>query len=246
MKNALQYGRSVFFVCQMYLALALVATLGLPYALIGGRQAAYKVIHFYCRWVMVSARLLVGLRCEVRGTPPEGEVLIAAKHQSFLDILMIVSALPAFKFIMKKELRFVPFVGWYAALIGCVPVERGKRGHAIKAMVAGVRAGREQGAPLIIFSQGTRVAAGARKPYKIGTGVLYHELGQGCVPVAVNVGVFWPRRSWLRKPGLAVVEFMPMIPAGLEIGDFMTRLESVVEAESNRLMAEAGFTAPLG
>lgn len=241
MMQALQYVRSVVFVCQMYLAMALVATLGLPYALLGGRRATFRVIHFYCRWVMVSARLLVGLRCEVRGVPPEGEVLIAAKHQSFLDILMIVSALPSFKFIMKKELRFVPFVGWYAKLIGCVPVERGKRGHAIKAMVAGVKAGREEGAPLIIFSQGTRVAAGAQKPYKIGSGVLYQELGQGCVPVAVNVGVFWPRRSMMRKPGLAVVEFLPPIPPGLEIGDFMTRLEAVVEGESNRLMAAAGL-----
>lgn len=241
MMQALQYVRSVVFVCQMYLAMALVATLGLPYALLGGRRATFRVIHFYCRWVMVSARLLVGLRCEVRGTPPEGEVLIAAKHQSFLDILMIVSALPSFKFIMKKELRFVPFVGWYAKLIGCVPVERGKRGHAIKAMVAAVKAGREEGAPLIIFSQGTRVAAGAQKPYKIGSGVLYQELGQGCVPVAVNVGVFWPRRSMMRKPGLAVVEFLPPIPPGLEIGDFMTRLEEVVEGASNRLMAEAGL-----
>ena len=244
MTQAWQYIRSVLFVCQMYLAMALVATLGLPYALLGGRKATFRVIHFYCRWVMVSARLLIGLRTEVRGTPPDGEVLIAAKHQSFLDILMIVSALPTFKFIMKKELRFVPFVGWYAKLIGCVPVERGRRGAAIKAMVEGVRAGREAGAPLIIFSQGTRVAAGANKPYKIGTGVLYQELGQGCVPVAANVGVFWPRRSMMRKPGLAVVEFLPPIPAGLEIGEFMTQIEAVVESNSNRLMAEAGFALP--
>ncbi len=246
MRQAWQFVRSVFFVCQMYLALALVATLGLPYALLGGRRATYKVIRFYCRWVMVTARLLIGLRCEVRGTPPSGEVLIAAKHQSFLDILMIVSALPSFKFIMKKELRFVPFVGWYAKLIGCVPVERGKRGLAIKAMVEGVRAGREEGAPLIIFSQGTRVAAGAVKPYKIGSGVLYKELGQNCVPVAANVGVFWPRRSMLRKPGLAVVEFLEPIPPGLEIGDFMKRLEAEVEGNSIRLMAEAGFVVPRG
>ncbi|WP_372839732.1 lysophospholipid acyltransferase family protein [Phaeovulum sp.] len=244
MRQAWQYVRSVFFVCQMYLALALVATLGLPYALLGGRRATFRVIHFYCRWVIVTARLMVGLRCEVRGTPPTGEVLIAAKHQSFLDILMIVSALPSFKFIMKKELRFVPFVGWYAALIGCVPVERGKRGFAIKAMVEAVRAGREQGAPLIIFSQGTRVAAGAVRPYKIGSGVLYREFGHSCVPVAVNVGVFWPRRSMLRKPGLAVIEFLPTIPPGLEIGEFMQRLEAEVEGHSNRLMAEAGFVVP--
>jgi len=135
-------------------------------------------------------------------------------------------------------------VGWYARLIGCVPVERGKRGFAIKAMVEGVRAGREEGAPLIIFSQGTRVAAGAQKPYKIGSGVLYQEIGQGCAPVATNVDVFWPRRSMLRKPGLAVVEFLPQIPPGLETGAFMARLETEVESASNRLMAEAGFIVP--
>jgi 1-acyl-sn-glycerol-3-phosphate acyltransferase len=240
MTKALQYTRSVLFVLQMYLALALIATLGLPYAALGGRAATFRVIHFFCRWVIVSARLLVGLRSEVRGKPPVGDVLIAAKHQSFFDILLIVSALPRCKFIMKKELHHVPFVGWYARLIGCVPVERGKRGFAIKAMVEGVRAGREEGAPLIIFSQGT----GAQKPYKIGSGVLYQEIGQGCAPVATNVGVFWPRRSMLRKPGLAVVEFLPQIPPGLETGAFMARLETEVESASNRLMAEAGFIVP--
>jgi 1-acyl-sn-glycerol-3-phosphate acyltransferase len=168
-------------------------------------------------------------------------VLIAAKHQSFFDIILIVSALPRPKFIMKKELLWAPIVGWYATRIGCVPVDRGRRGEAMKKMVADVRSGLAQPGQLIIYPQGTRVAAGARKPYKVGVGVLYAQIGQDCVPAATNVGVFWPRHGLLRKPGLAVVEFLPRIPAGLSVEQFMTRIEPEVEGASDRLMAAAGF-----
>jgi len=110
-------------------------------------------------------------------------------------------------------------------------------------MVADVAAGRLFPGQLIIYSQGTRIAPGVKAPYKIGTGVLYKELGQDCVPVAANVGVFWPKRGFYRKPGVAVVEFLPRIPVGLELDDFMQRLETAVETKSDELMREAGFTA---
>lgn len=241
MRLALQYVRSAIFIGQMYLALALIATLGLPVALLGGRRGTLAVMHFFCSWVRWSAALLVGLRSEVRGTPPVDNVLVAAKHQSFLDIIMIFGALPRGKYIMKKELKWTPFLGWYAWLSGCVPVDRAKRGAAIRVMLKDVAKGHKKGGQLIIFSQGTRVAPGVKAPYKVGTAMLYRELQQDCVPVAVNVGVFWPRRSMLRKPGLAVIEFLPRIPAGLDMNTFMARLEEEVETASDRLMAEAGF-----
>jgi 1-acyl-sn-glycerol-3-phosphate acyltransferase len=184
---------------------------------------------------------MVGLRSEIRGPIPQGEVLVAAKHQSFFDIIMIVSAVPRPRFIMKKELLRAPILGWYALRIGCVPVDRGKRGQAIKQMVAEVAAGRTDPGQLIIYPQGTRVAPGAYLPYKVGTGILYREFGHDCVPAATNVGVFWPKRGILRRPGAAVVEFLPTIPAGRPIDAFMTELEQTVEAASNRLMEEAGF-----
>ncbi|RMH47182.1 MAG: 1-acyl-sn-glycerol-3-phosphate acyltransferase, partial [Alphaproteobacteria bacterium] len=87
----------------------------------------------------------------------------------------------------------------------------------------------------------TRVAPGDWKPYKIGPAVLYERLGMDCVPVATNVGVFWPRMSLYRKPGLAVIEFLERIPAGLDRETFMARLVEEVETASNRLMREAGF-----
>ena len=231
---------SLVFVIQMYLAMAVLAVVFAPWALFS-RRGAYMAMHSYCAWVIFTVRLLCGLRCEVRGTPPTGEAIIAAKHQSFLDIILIFHAVPAGKFIMKRELMYAPFLGQYALRIGCVPVNRGKRGAAITKMKADVAAGSAEPGQLIIYPQGTRVAPGATKPYKVGTGLLYEQLGQPCVPVAANVGVFWPKRGILRKPGLAVVEFLDPIAPGLAIPDFMTRLETAVESNSNRLMRDAGF-----
>ncbi|WP_136636632.1 lysophospholipid acyltransferase family protein [Pseudooceanicola onchidii] len=236
----MQYLRSLFFIFQMYLVMLIMAIGFTPFVIVN-RRYAYSAVHTYCRWVRWTARLIVGLRSEVRGPVPETEVIVASKHQSFFDIILLVSVLPRPKFIMKSSLRFAPIVGYYADRIGCVPVNRGKRAEAIRKMVAGVTAGDAPAGQLVIFPQGTRVAPGAHLPYKIGTYVIYSETVQACVPAATNVGVFWPRHGILRRPGLAVVEFLPPITPGASREDFMAQLESSVEANSDRLMAEAGF-----
>ncbi len=238
--TALRWVLSLVFIVQMYLAMAVLAVVFAPWALFS-RRGARAACKTFCRWVIFTLRVLTGLRSEVRGTPPTGEVLVAAKHQSFLDIILIFNAVPAGKFIMKRELMYAPFLGQYALKIGCVPVDRGKRGTAIARMKADVAAGAAEPGQLIIYPQGTRVAPGAAHPYKVGTGLLYEQLGQHCVPVATNVGVFWPKRGILRKPGLAVVEFLPEIAPGLPVPQFMSRLEAEVEGHSDRLMAEARF-----
>jgi len=239
MNHALQYLRSLAFVAQMYLAMVVLALIFAPMALFS-RGWAFRAVHQYCRWVRWTARLMVGLRSEIRGTPPEGEVLIASKHQSFFDIILLVSVTPRPRFIMKRSLRWAPVLGWYAMRIGCVPVARGKRSQAIAAMLDKVASGQQDPGQLIIYPQGTRVAPGSYRPYKIGTAVLYEQLGRSCVPAATNVGVFWPRTGIYRKPGLAVVEFLPPIPAGRPVEAFMQELETTVETASKRLMQEAG------
>lgn len=240
MPYPVQWLLSLVFVVQMYLAMAVLAVVFTPFAIFS-RNAAFAACHTYCRWVRFSARWLVGLRSEVRGTPPTDEVLVAAKHQSFFDIIILFGAMPRPKFIMKRELVWAPILGWYALRIGCVPVDRGKRGQAISKMMADVQSGTQLPGQLLIYPQGTRVAPGAHLPYKVGTALLYGQLGQDCVPAATNVGVFWPRHGIYRKRGLAVVEFLPRIAPGLGNGAFMTELESRIETASNRLMAEAGF-----
>ena len=236
----MQWLRSLLFVGQMYAMMALMALFFMPAAVVD-RRMAFAGVHTYCRWVRWSARVMVGLRTELRGTVPTGEALICSKHQSFLDIIILVSELPRPRFIMKTELKRAPILGWFALRIGCIPVDRGRRNLAIQQMVEGVEARRHMPGQLIIYPQGTRVAPGVRVPYKIGPAILYERLGQEVIPAATNVGVFWPRTGILRKPGLAVVEFLPPIAPGLTADAFMARLEQEVEGASDRLMAEAGF-----
>ncbi|WP_425099846.1 lysophospholipid acyltransferase family protein [Tropicibacter sp. S64] len=238
----LQWVRSWIFLFQMYLAMAVLGILFFPFAVFS-RRAARLACRLYAKWVRWSASWLVGLRSEIRGEIPTGEVVIAAKHQSFFDIILIFGAVPAAKFIMKRELLWTPFIGLYAWRIGCVPVNRGKRAQAITRMMRDVEKGTAEPGQLIIYPQGTRVAPGKHIPYKVGAAVLYKQLQQPCVPAATNVGVFWPRTGIYRKPGLAVVEFLPMIPPGVPQAEFVTRLEQEVEHASNALMKEAGFDA---
>jgi len=237
----MRYLRSLVFVGQMYLAMAVLAAAFTPLALVN-RQFAYNAVHAYCRYVRWSAAWMVGIRSEVRGPVPEGEVIVASKHQSFLDIILIVSVLPRPKFIMKASLRFAPILGWYALRIGCVPVDRGRRAEAIRQMMSGVMSGDAPAGQLVIYPQGTRVAPGAFVPYKSGTAVIYETTGQPCIPAATNVGLFWPRKGILRKPGLAVVEFLPALEPGLDRRTFMARLEREIETASDALMAEGGMT----
>lgn len=238
MAHAWRWLRSLVFVGQMYAMMLVIGLLYLPGAILSP-EGARRGCKAYCRWVFWTARWMVGLRCEVRGAPPTEGALVAAKHQSFLDILIIFNALPSAIFIMKREILWTPIIGLYAYRLGCVPVNRGKRGIAIKKMLNDVATGHAPAGQLIIYSQGTRVAPGVKAPYKVGTGALYVQMEQPCAPVATNVGVFWPRTGIYRKPGLAVAEFLPIIPPGLERDTFMQRLETEVEAASDSLIAEA-------
>ena len=236
--------RSLVFDFCLYAVMGIYGIVFAPAAL-WSPDGAYAAIRAYCRTMFWLLRALCGLKVEVRGTVPQGEVIVAAKHQSFLDILMLASTLPRASFIMKKELRWAPVLGLYALRIGSTPVARGQKSRAMKDMVA--HAGKSSSEPrqLVIYPQGTRVAPGAYLPYKVGTGVLYERLGQPCVPAATNAGVFWGRRSLYRRPGTAVLEFLEPIPSGVPIPAFMARVEAVVEAASDRLMREAGW-APGG
>lgn len=243
MTYAIQWLRSLVFAGQMYLAMLVIGVLYLPWAILSP-DGAVAACHAYCRYVRWSARWLIGLRTEVRGDIPTGEVMVAAKHQSFLDVLLIYGAVPRGKFIMKSLLKWAPVLGWFALRIGCVPVDRGKRGVAVRKMLADVEAGRTKPGQLIIYPQGTRVAPGIASPYKKGSIALYTQLNKPCFPVATNAGVFWPRRGIYRKPGCAVVAFLPPIPPGLPITEFDGLLQNQIETESTRLAIEAGFQVP--
>lgn len=232
--------RSLVFDFCLYGLMLVMGILCAPMAL-WSVDGAYAAIKAYCRAIFWCLRVICGLRVEVRGPVPQGSVIVCAKHQSFLDILILARHLPRASFVMKRELRWAPILGLYALRIGSTPVARGERSRAMKDMVAHAAKGSDEPRQLVIYPQGTRVAPGATLPYKVGAGVLYERLGQPCVPAATNAGVFWGRRSPYRRPGLAVVEFLEPIPPGLPIPQFMAEVEAKVEARSDALMREAGF-----
>ena len=236
----LQWARSLVFVVQATVMMPVIGLLFAPWAMFS-KIGAYAACKSYARWCMWTARWMIGLRCEVRGEVPTGEVLIAAKHQSFLDIMMIFEALPRAKFIMKREILWTPVIGQYTKRMEMIAVDRGKRGKAITKMIEDVDAGRREPGQIVIYSQGTRVAPGAHVPYKVGTAVLYEQLNQPCIPVATNAGYFWPRRGLFRRPGVAVVEFLAPIQPGMRKKDMMQNLEMAVENASDTLLSEAGW-----
>jgi 1-acyl-sn-glycerol-3-phosphate acyltransferase len=236
----LQWIRSLVYILQATIAMPVIGLVFAPWAMFS-KTGAYTACKTYAAWCMWSARWLIGLRCEVRGEVPQGEVLVAAKHQSFLDIMMIFHALPRAKFIMKREILWTPVIGQYTRRMQMIAVDRGKRGKAISKMMEDVNAGRIEPGQIVIYPQGTRVAPGAHVGYKVGTAVLYGQLAQPCIPVATNAGYFWPRRGLFRRPGLAVVEFLPPIAPGLTKDAFMKQLEQTVETASNALLHEGGW-----
>ncbi len=240
MSQGFQWIRSLIFMIVIYVWMLILGIVYLPYAIFT-KQGALRACKTYARSTMWLARWMVGIKCEVRGTVPTGEVVIGAKHQSFLDIIMIFDAIPHGKFIMKRELLWTPVIGMYARRLGCIPVNRGKKGAAVAKMVKDVAKEFAEPGQLVIYPQGTRVAPGVSKPYKVGTAILYSGLGFPCVPVATNAGVFWPRSGILRKPGLAIVDFLDPIEPGVERDAFLSRLEDVIETRSDALMKEVGF-----
>jgi 1-acyl-sn-glycerol-3-phosphate acyltransferase len=181
------------------------------------------------------------LRYEVRGREylPAGPCLVAAKHQSAWETLKLHLLLPDPAVVLKRELTRLPVWGWFAVKAGMIPVDRGARGRALASLLAGARQVVAEGRPIVIFPQGTRTAPGTHHPYRIGVGMLYEQLHLPIVPMALNSGLYWPRRAFLKRPGTIVVEFLPPIQPGLDRHQAMHELEARLEAATDRLVAEA-------
>ncbi len=226
--------RSLIFTAAMYFALLVMGVAGAIPAMLS-KDWAYWFMSRYCHVVFWLMRTIVGLKVEIRGQVPQGECIVAAKHQSFLDIIILMGTLPRPKFVMKKSVKWTPIVGFYAMQIGCAPVDRQSRG-AMGAMLENVAEERADPGQIVIYPQGTRVAPGVVARYKRGAAALYQSFALPCVPAATNAGVFWGRNSLLRKPGVAVVEFLPEIPVGLDSAEFITQLEAEIEPASDRLL----------
>lgn len=229
--------RSIAFNIVFYLATTVIAIVGLPALL--SERASIRVARVWARVSLWLLRVVGGVTVEFRGLHhrPPGALLVAAKHQSALETLALVTAFPDFAYILKRELLWIPLFGWFLSRSGMVAIDRSKGGRAMAAMNEAAARAIRQGRQLIIFPEGTRKAPGAPPAYKLGITHLYAALNVPCLPVALNSGLYWPRRRLTRRPGTTVIEFLPPIPPGLGRTAFLEEMQMRIETASDGLLA---------
>ena len=231
--------RSVLFTILFLVATAAFVVIGSP-LLLGPRSWAMAGLRAHAHTVMLLMRLLIGTKVEVRGREklPPGAALIASKHQSAWDTMGLVPIFNDPALIMKAELMLIPFYGWFSRKFGMIAVKREAGPAAMRQLVRDARARADLGRHIVIFPEGTRRAPGAEPDYKPGVVLLYEALKVPCVPVALNSGLFWPRRSIVKRPGTIVVEILDPLPSGLSRKELRARLEAAVEMATAKLVAE--------
>jgi 1-acyl-sn-glycerol-3-phosphate acyltransferase len=233
--------RSLLFNLLFYLNLAFLLLAAIP-TLLMPRRAILAMARLWARTTLWLLRSICSIDVEWRGLEkiPPGGILVAAKHQSTWETFALLTLFPDPTYIIKRELLWVPFFGWYARHGGMIPVDRGGGKAALSSMADGARRALDEGRQIIIFPEGTRRAAGADPKYKFGVAHLYAEAGVPCVPIALNSGLFWPRRRFLRFPGTVRVQVLDPIPPGVERNLFFAKLQDDIETATARLSAEGG------
>ncbi|MGH6728117.1 MAG: lysophospholipid acyltransferase family protein [Pseudolabrys sp.] len=232
--------RSIAFNVLFYLNTAVWLIIALPTFFMPYR-AILAIAKAWGRCNLVLLRVVAGIDYEIRGREkiPPGPIIVAAKHQSAWETFALLPLFDNPLFIVKRELQWIPIFGWLMIKGRMVPVDRSAGSQAIPAMTARARIEIATGRQLIIFPEGTRRPAGAEPRYKFGVALLYAATEVPCVPIALNSGLFWPRRSIMRMPGTVLVEVLDPIAPGLDKDIFFERLQHGIESATARLLAEA-------
>ncbi len=230
--NALYYANLIAHM------IAALPTFALPY------PATRVFIRSYARTSLWLLRVVCGIEVEWRGAEkiPQGACIVACKHQSAWETFALYAVFDDPVYVLKRELMWIPLFGWYQWKAGSIAIDRSAGMAALARLAARARKTLAGARPrqLVIFPEGTRRPPGAAPDYKPGIVYLYGKLGLACVPLALNSGLFWPRRSLCLAPGTIVAEVLDPIPPGLDKDAFFARLQQVIEDASARLIQESG------
>ena len=232
--------RSLFFNVGWYVGSTIIAIVGMPILLLpraGNIAWANVWIDFCLWWVKVTCRITH--RVSGLENRPAGPVILACKHQSSWETLAFHRLFPSAATVLKRELLFIPVVGWAMARAGNIAVERGDGPKALRSLLRQARAAVAEGRSILIYPEGTRTPVGASLPYHAGTAALYRQLRVPVVPISLNSGVFWGRRKFIKWPGTIEVEVLSAIPPGLDRETFMATLRDRIEGATQRLVADA-------
>ena len=232
--------RSALFNVAFYIVLVGLMIAGLPCLLLP-RRFSVGIVRLWARTTISLLDVICGTRVEFRNLHlvPKGASVLAIKHQSFLETIVLIAVIDDFCYVMKKELMAIPFFGWYLRATEQIAVDRERRAGALPRLQQAVREKLALERQVIIFPEGTRREVGVSPAYKPGVALLCANSDVACTPVALNTGLFWPRRSFKRRPGRVVIEFLPPIAPGLNKRAFMCALQNAIEPATDALVAEA-------
>jgi 1-acyl-sn-glycerol-3-phosphate acyltransferase len=229
--------RSLIYNVLFYLLLICWLIVAIP-TVVMPRTAILTVAKLWSRQSTWLLRIVCNVKVEYRGLDkiPKGPLVVASKHQSMWETFALLQIFDQPLYILKRELTRIPFFGWYLIKAGMISVDRRAGGRALLKMVRQASEEVRNGRQLIIFPEGTRRPVGAQPDYKPGVAQLYASSRVSCLPVALNSGLFWPRRTFMRYPGTLVVEFLDLLPPGLPRDEFLTRISTVIEEATARLV----------
>lgn len=236
--------RSTIFNIVFYGFTAISCVLCLPFLFLPKKDAMWAV-RLFVDSALFFERHILGLDYEVRGLEhlPKGPCIVAAKHESAYETTKLNILFDDPAIILKRELLRIPLWGRFLAKVEPIAIDRSQGKEAMEQIIDGARRVQAQGRPIIIFPQGTRVSPSKKvsdRPYKIGAARMALETGLPLVPMALNSGMFWPRKSWRKRPGKIVFEFLPPVSLASNDPTVITRdLESRLEAASDALHREA-------
>ncbi len=235
--------RALLFNVAFYAVTALMMLLGI-WLLAAPRSWAMQGLRLHGRICVWLLRVICGTRMEVRGLErlPEGPCLIVAKHQSAWDTFALIPLFRDPAIVLKAELTRIPVYGWFCRKFEHILVRRERAATALKTMLVDAKDRSAAGREVFIFAEGTRRPPGTPPDYKPGYVALYEALGVPLVPLALNSGLYWPRRSLDRFPGAIVVEILEVVPAGLPRATMRQQVEGAIEAASLRLIEEAAVS----
>jgi 1-acyl-sn-glycerol-3-phosphate acyltransferase len=198
-----------------------------------GRRPVRAVAESWARFHSRCAATLLGIRARVEGNPPAAPVLVAAKHQSMFETLELINLLDTPALVMKRELADIPIWGRLAKRYGIIPVDRAGGAKALRRMLKQAEEAIAEGRPIAIFPEGTRVPPGEQPPLQPGFAGLYRALGLPVIPLALDSGRLWPRRGFVKRPGIITMRFGEPIPPGLKRQEIEARVHAAINALEN-------------
>lgn len=235
--------RALLFNLTFYTTTLFMAALSVPVSALGGTRAIRWLFHKWSSATVWLVRHVLGARVELRGlehvTGENRPALLISKHQSELDIALMGSIFPDYGAIAMRELDNYPLVGGIVRKLGHIKVSvEDKARNQLPEVLEGSRRVHAEGRPILIYPEGTLMLPGRKLRYRGGAWHIYNELNIPATPVALSLGLAWPRRDWKKYPATCAMAFLEPIPPGLAKAEFMVLLEERIETASNAMIKE--------